>query len=377
MKFPDDVPTLTSGDVTLRAHRLEDVDAIVEQCTDPVSVRWTTVPLGYTADMAEQWVTSAIPESWASGRESLFAIEATHHDGRRRFGGSLSLRDEGDRRAELAFGAHPGVRGQGVMTTAVNLLLDWGFQERELETVVWLANVGNVASRRVAWRTGFTFGGTMRRWLKHREDYLDGWAATLHRDDPRTPTTRWLSNPPLETKQLLLRPFTEDDARAVTEACRDERTQHWLPFLPRPYTEADARAWLVSAAERTSLGQGVYWAVVDPVSGQLVANVALPRMGREEGEIGYWAHPAGRGRGVVTEAVGAVVKHAFTPEAVGGLGLRRLTLHAAVGNTASRRVALVNGFRENGVDREAERLGDGTLTDIVRHELLLSEWRAP
>jgi RimJ/RimL family protein N-acetyltransferase len=78
----------------------------------------------------------------------------------------------------------------------------------------------------------------------------------------------------------------------------------------------------------------------------------------------------------VTEAVGAVVKHAFTPEAVGGLGLRRLTLHAAVGNTASRRVALVNGFRETGVDREAERLGDGTLTDIVRHELLLSEWRA-
>ncbi|MGH3507627.1 MAG: GNAT family N-acetyltransferase [Nocardioidaceae bacterium] len=376
MRFPDDVPTLTSGDVILRAHRLEDVDSIVEQCTDPVSVRWTTVPLGYTSDMAEQWVTKAIPESWETGQEYLFAIEATHHDGRRRFGGSLSLRDEGDRRAELAFGAHPGVRGQGVMTTAVNLLLDWGFQDRELETVLWLANVGNVASRRVAWRTGFTFGGTMRRWLVHRGDYLDGWVAALHRDDPRTPTTRWLANPRLATENLLLRPFTDNDAPGIAEACGDPRTQHWLAFMPNPYTEADALSWLASAAERVSTGEGVWWAVVDPADGQLLANVGLPRIRRDEGEVGYWAHPAARGRGVVSEAAAAVVEHAFTPEAAGGLGLRRLTLHAAAENAASRRVAEVNGFRENGLDRQAERLGDGTFTDLVRHELLVGEWRS-
>lgn len=46
MRFPDDVPELTSGDLTLRAHRLEDADAVVEQCVDAVSLQWTTLHFG-------------------------------------------------------------------------------------------------------------------------------------------------------------------------------------------------------------------------------------------------------------------------------------------------------------------------------------------
>jgi RimJ/RimL family protein N-acetyltransferase len=365
---------LTAGDVTLRAHRLDDVVGIVEQCIDPVSIRWTTVPLGYTAQMAEEWVTKAIPEAWTTGREWLFAIEATHDDGRRRFGGTLSLRNEGDNRAELAFGAHPGVRGRGVMTTAVELLLDWGFADRGLETVIWLAPVGNVASRRIAWRTGFTFGGTMRRWLKHRDAYVDGWVATLHRDDPRTPTTPWLAAPHLHGRRVALRPLGEIDVPAIVESCSDPRTQHWLGRMPRPYGEADARHWLELVTEKSSLGQGVWWAVVDPDDDTFLASVSLPRLGHGEGEIGYWAHPAARGRGVMSEAVSLVVRHAFDPPASGGLGLHRLTLHAAAGNEASQQVARVNGFHEYGRERQAELLGDGTYDDMVQFDLLEAEW---
>jgi RimJ/RimL family protein N-acetyltransferase len=376
MRFPDDVPTLTAGDVTLRAHRREDVAAIVEQCTDPVSIRWTTVPPGYSAEMAEHWVTEDIPEAWTSGREWLFAIEATHADGRRRFGGSVSLRDEGDNRAELAFGAHPGVRGRGVTRTAVGLLLDWGFAEQGIETVVWLAHVGNVASRRIAWHAGFTFGGTMRRWLEQRGEYQDGWVATLHRDDPRGPTTRWLATPHLLGDRVALRPLVEEDVPAVVEGCSDPRTQHWLAFLPRPYAEADARDWLVRVAERASVGQGVWWAVVDPADGRFLASVSVPRLGHGEGEIGYWTHPAARGQGVMSAAVGMVVRHAFAPIGAGGMGLRRLTLHAASGNVASQQVARVNGFREYGRERSAELLGDGEYDDMVLFDLLATEWES-
>ena len=41
--FPACVPELTDGVVRLRAHRVEDVDRIVEQCVDEESIRWTTV----------------------------------------------------------------------------------------------------------------------------------------------------------------------------------------------------------------------------------------------------------------------------------------------------------------------------------------------
>ena len=39
-------------------------------------------------------------------------------------------------------------------------------------------------------------------------------------------------------------------------------------------------------------------------------------------EIGYWAHPEARGRGVTSAAVELVVAHAFAPIADGGLGRR-------------------------------------------------------
>src|SRR6476620_8435019 len=41
------VTLLTDGVVTLRAHSVDDADAIVEQSSDPESLRWTTVPRPY------------------------------------------------------------------------------------------------------------------------------------------------------------------------------------------------------------------------------------------------------------------------------------------------------------------------------------------
>jgi RimJ/RimL family protein N-acetyltransferase len=377
MRFPDDVPVLSRGDVTLRAHRPDDADAAVEQCTDPVSIRWTTVPLGYTLEQARDFLTSAVPKGWESATEFAFAIETTHPDGIRRFSGTVSLRDEGARRAELAFGAHPAIRGRGVMTTAVNLLLDWGFGSLDLETVVWLANRGNVGSRRVAWRAGFTFGGTVRRWLNHRGEYPDAWIASLHRDDSREPTTRWLPSTRLAGARVTLRPLGERDTDRIVEGCSDAATQHFIPVLPRNYTAGDAAQYLIRVTEAASMGLGVTWAMADPGSDLLLGVVGLPRMGSRDGEIGYWAHPDARGRGVVTEAVGLVVDHAFSDPADGGIGLERLFLKAAHTNAASLAVARRNAFVECGRERRAEHLGDGTVADLIVFDRLRTEWQAP
>ena len=42
--YPDGVPRLTDGTVTLRAMTEADLPASVEQSVDPETVRWTTVP---------------------------------------------------------------------------------------------------------------------------------------------------------------------------------------------------------------------------------------------------------------------------------------------------------------------------------------------
>ncbi len=376
MRFPEDVPTLTDGDVTLRAHRPDDADAVIEQCIDPLSVQCTTVPLGYTREMALEFTGTSVPQMWQTEKEFAFAIECTHPDGRRRFGGTVSLRDEGARRAELAFGAHPQVRGRGVMTTAVNLLLDWGFKERDFETVLWLANAGNLGSRRVAWKTGFTFGGTVRRWLDHRGEYPDAWVAALHRDDPRDPTTAWFTPPVVRGKRVVLRPLRETDVPRIVEGCSDERTRHWLGFLPSPYTEQDARDYLARVSLHLAEGSQMQWAVADPESDAMVANVGIPRINRSSGEIGYWTHPDARGSGVMTEAVALVLRHAFGDPSAGGMGMHRLFVRAAAGNRASQQVVVVNGFTAYGRERRAERLGDGSYADMALFDLLRDEWEA-
>ena len=373
MRFPDDVPTLTDGDVTLRAHRIEDAPAVVEQCVDPMSVRWTTVPLDYTGDDARHFLTEIVPQGWQSESDLLFAIEATHPDGQRRFSGSVSLRMEEGRRAEVAFGAHPAVRGRGVMTTAVNLLLDWGFKSRDLETVIWYANRGNAASRRVAWKLGFTFGGTVRRWLNHRGEYPDAWVASLHRDDSREPKTRWLDRPVLRGRTVTLRPVEERDAPRLVEGASDPLTRQFIPFLPHPFTEDNAVEYVHRNIEHASLGVGATWAATAPATDELLAVVGFPRMGMGQGEVGYWAHPSARGRGVMTEAAGLVVRHGFIAEEDGGFGLRRIFLKTAATNAASIKVARRNGFTEVGREREGERLLDGNLVDLLVFDLLPAE----
>ena len=376
MAFPDGVPTLSRGDVTLRAHRPDDAEAVVEQCVDPVSVQWTTAPSPYTKAMADEFIGRSVPSMWDSGHENAFAIECTHPDGRRRFSGTVSLRHEGARRAEIAFGAHPAVRGRGVMSSAVAMLLDWGFAERGLETVLWLANDGNFASRRVAWRSGFTFGGTVRRWLDHRGEYPDAWVGALHRDDPRVPTCDWHDAPRITGERVVLRPLRDEDTPRIVEACSDERTAYWLGFLPSPYREGDAQDFLLRM--RTAMAQGtqVQWAVADPSTDELIGNVGFPRMHGGNAEVGYWTHPTARGRRVMTEAVSLALGHAFGDRGGGGLGLQRVFARSAAENTASQQVARANGFVQTGVDRQSERLGDGSYADMVRFDLLRSEWAA-
>jgi RimJ/RimL family protein N-acetyltransferase len=373
MRFPEDVPTLTDGVVTLRAHREDDVPAVLEQILDPLIVEWTTVPVPATEDSARAFATKIVPEGWHAGRWA-FAVEAEDDGGTPRFCGTVELRDEGEGRAELAYGAHPWARGRGVMERACRLLLDWGFRDKRLETVIWWSHRGNWASRRLAWRLGFSCDGTVRHWLAQRGALLDAWVGVLLRGEPREPRTPWLDVLRIDGPTVSLRAFDERDVPRIVEACRDETTKHWLT-LPSPYTRTDAEDYLENRREQLAKAEGVGWAVVDPESDELLGSLSLfdLRLG-ETAEVGYWAHPAARGRGVMTAAVRLAVRHAFVPAEDGGLGLRRLVALHAEGNTASQKVIERNGFTYVGRERRHNRLRDGSLVDNLAYDLLVEEF---
>jgi RimJ/RimL family protein N-acetyltransferase len=355
--------------VTIRAHRPEDAERVWEQCQDPLSQQWTTVPIPYTREMAEEFVTRTMPGAWADDSEWAFAFEV---DGR--YGGTCSLRNEGDARAEIAYGSHPDVRGTGVVERALRLLLDWGFEEKGLHTVVWWANQGNWSSRKLAWRLGFRMEGSLREWLPQRGDLLDAWVGTLLRTDPREPQAVWLDCPVLEvdgleSDGLRLRPFRETDVDRIVEACRDERTQYWLGQLPAPYTVEDAREYVESRLELMASAQAVTWAVADPADDRLLGAIGWFHWTPEvECEIGYWTHPDSRGRGLMTRALRRLTTHVFDT-----LHVRRVTAFAAVDNAASRHVIEAAGYRQYAVERYGAHVRDAWV-DMALYDVTSSEW---
>jgi len=369
-----DIPLLTDGAVTLRPHREGDVDDIVAMCRDPDFARWTSVPQPYTRDHAKRFVREIVPEGWRDGGLRGWAIEASEESGRHRYAGNVDVR--GTPVADIGFGLHPWARGRGLMTRAVRLAARWAFEHGGVAAIHWRADVGNLASRRVAWACGFTFHGMVPKLLAERGEVVDAWIGSLLPGQEMTPRNRWLQPPVLPGERLVLRPFRDSDAPRITEACSDPRTRRWLPHLPSPYTEDDARDYILNLEVNHSLGTSLTWCVADPETDALLADLGVMGLrGRDPlaGEVGYWSHPDARGRGVMTEAVRMVVAHAFAAESAGGLGLARLTLGTADGNTASQHVARQAGFREVGRHRAAMPAVDGSRVDSVWFDLLATE----
>ncbi|HET6153925.1 MAG TPA: GNAT family N-acetyltransferase [Marmoricola sp.] len=373
------VPTLTDSVVTLRAHHDDDIPRCIEQSNDEASRRWTRVPVPYTRDDAARFVRHAMPGGWVTGAEWGFAVEAVDDDGNRQYAGTVSLRPqlpgEGDGRAEIAYGAHPWARGRGIFERALGLLLDWGFAEQGLQMVFWQAHVGNWASRKLAWRLGFSFDGAARDWVVHRGELVDGWFGTLLRDDVRLPRNAWHVPPVLRSERAVLRPMRDDDLPQLVEGCSDEQTSFWIASIPVPFAESDAAAFMAERRDAMARGTVVHWTIADPVTDLLIGSTSLFNLDPgTRGEIGYWAHPAGRGRGVMTEAVRLLLRHAFIDTAEGGLGLPKVRLVAAEDNAGSRAVAERTGFRYVGIERAAtpcrDGLHDAALYDVVPADVL-------
>ncbi|MCW2748008.1 MAG: family N-acetyltransferase [Nocardioidaceae bacterium] len=368
MRFPLNVPVLTDGVVTLRAHTPADIEALYEMCTDPEMVRWTSIPQPYNRVNAEMFVNRLMPLGWDEKDHRGWAIDATDDDGQPRFAGNIDIRKTPI--AEVGFALHPWARGRGVATSALRLAADWAFTEGGVEIIHWNAQVGNVASLRVAHSCGFTLHDVMPGFLYERGRVLDAWTASLRFGEAPLPTNTWTEPPILTSDRLRLRPLRLGDAPAIVEACNDPAARQWLAHLPRPYTVEVARTYINERIWRAACGVETIWCIADPVTDNLIGTVAVMDMAGADdtaGEIGYWLHPRARGKGIMAEAFNVVIAYAMSPS---GLDRRRLTLYAAASNTASNKVAAACGMQMCGTLTQAERLGDGTFDDLITYELL-------
>lgn len=151
----------------------------------------------------------------------------------------------------------------------------------------------------------------------------------------------------LRTERLVLRPFGAEDAPRVQVLVDDPDIARNTLTIPHPYPAGMAATWISGHAGAWEEGRAGVWAVCLADGGALVgaAGLHLERAHRRA-EIGYWVAREHWGRGIATEAVRALVDHAFDE-----LELERLFAHHFPWNPASGRVMEKAGMRREGVLR--------------------------
>lgn len=150
----------------------------------------------------------------------------------------------------------------------------------------------------------------------------------------------------LETKRLLLRPFTEYDVEDTYAYSRDPRVGPSAGWQPHRTIQESLEVI------RSVFSQPNIFAVVDKRTGRVIGSAGYVGRSRgtipgENDEIGYALSPDYWGQGLIPEAVERLLQYGFED-----LGLAVIWCNHYEGNEKSRRVIEKCGFHFQGKETE-------------------------
>lgn len=176
----------------------------------------------------------------------------------------------------------------------------------------------------------------------------------------------------LETARLTLRPFCAADAQQAFDNWMSDPlvTQYltWAPHGDIAFTRRLLAAW----EEEAKLDDVFHWAIVLRGSGEVVGDISVVSLDRraESAQVGYCLCRRLWGRGIMTEALSAVIGYLFA-----AVGVWRIEGTYVADNAASGRVMEKCGMQREGVARQAWVLPSGERADLVHRAVLRGEWQ--
>jgi ribosomal-protein-serine acetyltransferase len=170
--------------------------------------------------------------------------------------------------------------------------------------------------------------------------------------------------------ELELKPLHPQHASALFALIDANRSylRKWFPWLDSNREEQDSKRFIDWSrrrfAENKDIVAGIWY------RDMLVGLIGLHGIESPGGSafMGYWISEEFQGRGIVTRAARPLLDHAFRD-----LGLHRVEIRCAPGNTRSHGIPARLGFKQEGTLREAERLYDRYENSVV-YGILESEW---
>ena len=144
-----------------------------------------------------------------------------------------------------------------------------------------------------------------------------------------------------ETERLILRPWEDEDAESLYEYAKDPEVGPIAGWPPHTSVEYSGRII------RDVLSADETYAVCLREDNRAIGSIGLispmqshTEIGADELEVGYWIGVPFWGRGIVPEAAGEILRHAF-----GDLKLNRVWCGYYDGNEKSKRVQEKLGFK--------------------------------
>src|SRR5580692_11234676 len=129
------------------------------------------------------------------------------------------------------------------------------------------------------------------------------------------------------------------------------RLRQWLPWVDATKSEEDILAFIRRSLEQLAGNNGFAAGIWE--HGQFVGVIGLHPIdwNNRRVELGYWVGSEFEGRGIITDACRAIMKHLFAE-----LELNRVEIHCASANVKSGNVPRRLGFTHEGVRREMQLL---------------------
>lgn len=154
---------------------------------------------------------------------------------------------------------------------------------------------------------------------------------------------------------LLLRAFEESDAAAYVPAAQESiaTVGQWMPWCTPAFSAADALAWFAQCRVDQAAQQAHEFGVFDANTGVLLGGAGLNAINDQNRmcNLGYWVRQSAQRQGVALRVVQALLPYAFDT-----LGMQRVEIVVACGNTASEGVARKAGAQLEGVARNRLQL---------------------
>ena len=120
-----------------------------------------------------------------------------------------------------------------------------------------------------------------------------------------------MTSPTLETERLWLRLLEPGDAAAITQYAGDRRVAATTLNIPHPYSIDMAHQFIAGTRQAAAAGDSFTFAMTRKPQRQLIGVIDLRPQHGHSAEVGYWTGVPWWNQGYMSEALLAVIQHAF------------------------------------------------------------------